>query len=477
MDETPEKKQLETTHWLGILAAACLVVFLAGLMIGRGGFWLPVEGGGGEEGGGVPAAGRTTKPPKTTENYVGGSYVFGEYEWRVLDIRDGKALLVTQDVIALRSFNTTDDPAWETCSLRQYLNGEFYESFSGADRARIIETDITTTQYIDEETEDGVVTKDRIFLLSTGEVVAHFSFITDRIALYEGSPKSWRLRTPRRDGKIAAVSWDGSWYDTGSTGEGGVRPALWVRLDNAEAKKIEPSTAPQPNGDGAIPVALYKLQGSEFNPLYAEKIVEVKGQVKRFYSSNSAGFYIELQGETDAKINCYFTDPGEIAKVAELYEDSTVIVSGRYTGGKYDTSDKVLRECKIRMADGQEIKPAVLPPIQGGVYVLTVDEYIALDVARNKVRGAALFGGAKVSITAKVTGYLYNMHRLLTFLDEIAIYVGRTGQTVGCHLSENEYFSYTEKFKKDDMVTMIGEPSEYDSAFLKNCTITKAAAQ
>ena len=68
---------------------------------------------------------------------VGDIIKFGNYfinddknkepiEWRVLEVSNNKALLVTKDAIDGKPYNTEwEDITWEQCSLRQWLNNEF----------------------------------------------------------------------------------------------------------------------------------------------------------------------------------------------------------------------------------------------------------------------------------------------------------------------------------------------------------------
>jgi hypothetical protein len=70
----------------------------------------------------------------------GGKIRFGKYDWYVLDKQDGRALIITEKVIEKRAYHNQEcEITWETCDMRKYLNGEFYNSFSETDRSRIIE--------------------------------------------------------------------------------------------------------------------------------------------------------------------------------------------------------------------------------------------------------------------------------------------------------------------------------------------------
>ncbi len=64
---------------------------------------------------------------------------FGAYDWRVLAIQDNTALIITEKIIEQRSYhNKYIDITWADCSLREYLNTEFYDRFSEAEKSKII---------------------------------------------------------------------------------------------------------------------------------------------------------------------------------------------------------------------------------------------------------------------------------------------------------------------------------------------------
>ena len=77
---------------------------------------------------------------------VGGTVVFGDYhgeiEWLVLDKQEDKALLISKYCLDAKPYNEKYEPVtWETCTLRQWLNGDFInEIFSGAEKAVICDT-------------------------------------------------------------------------------------------------------------------------------------------------------------------------------------------------------------------------------------------------------------------------------------------------------------------------------------------------
>jgi len=188
---------------------------------------------------------------------------FGPHTWRILDERDGKALLLCEDIIERCAYNDAFTPtAWETCSLRKYLNGEFLEKFSPEERARIALTRNDNpantwrrTQGKAFNTPGGNPTEDYVFLLSVEEALKYYHglklckdgdgdewwYEADEriIAKCDGRPAWWWLRSPGIfQNYAAAVYDDGYVFLLGGTvpnETGGVRPALWLNLELEES--------------------------------------------------------------------------------------------------------------------------------------------------------------------------------------------------------------------------------------------------
>ena len=180
---------------------------------------------------------------------------FGKFIWRVLDIKDGKALLLTNDIVEGRPYNKSCElVTWEDSTIRDYLNNQFLTSnFSQEEQGKIIESTITNPDNEWFGTEGGEDTQDKIFLLSIEEAVRYFGdsgqlvdksseseyFIDDeyndaRIATLDGEPEWWFLRSPGgEDGRAADVSDVGPLiiYGDCSNAAHGIRPALWVTID------------------------------------------------------------------------------------------------------------------------------------------------------------------------------------------------------------------------------------------------------
>ena len=193
---------------------------------------------------------------------TGEKITFGQYEWRVLDTKNDAALIITERIIEFRPYHSTyKEITWADCSLRKYLNGEFYDKFAQAEKSRIISV---TNKNFDNQwygTKGGEDTEDRIFLLSLEEATCKY-FGDSSSKLYnpgknqrywferkdENNSKRayvggwWWLRSPGRVGvKAVYVHGDGTIGIQGNNilkgnigdGEckGGVRPALWLHIN------------------------------------------------------------------------------------------------------------------------------------------------------------------------------------------------------------------------------------------------------
>jgi hypothetical protein len=199
---------------------------------------------------------------------IGQKMTFGGYNWRVLDIKDNAALIITENIIEHRAYHDAyKDITWADCSLRKYLNGEFYDKFSATDKSKIITIINKNPGNQWYGSKGGADTKDSIFLLSIEEVVCQYfgdsssklhnpgknqrywferkdENNSKRIARLKANQESvwwWWLRLPGRVNiKAVYIHGDGNIGIQGnnilkgniSDGKctGGVRPALWIKL-------------------------------------------------------------------------------------------------------------------------------------------------------------------------------------------------------------------------------------------------------
>ena len=161
--------------------------------------------------------------------------------WRVVDIDEESktAVVIANKEICYKAYNDRRvDIAWENCTLRKWLNSEYYENtFSNIEKAAIIESDIHTPDNPKYNTKGGNDTKDRIWLLSLDEAGKYFKDDDDR-----ETGSWWWLRSPgHNSGNAAFVNFVGSVY---SVGDGvyyscdAVRPAFKINLESEFFKSL-----------------------------------------------------------------------------------------------------------------------------------------------------------------------------------------------------------------------------------------------
>ena len=202
---------------------------------------------------------------------VGDNILLDRCEFRVLDIQNNSALIITEDIVEQRAYhNNFCDITWAECDLRKYLNGDFYRKFSADAKSKIIQV---TNKNPDNPWYGGVNggedTQDNIFLLSLQEICKYFGDSTSILQnqgnrqYWKGNDKNninrkatfmsciwwWWLRSPGRVNRQAAyvhgfgsVGINGNVVAFSKTSKnggslhplnnlninGGVRPALWL---------------------------------------------------------------------------------------------------------------------------------------------------------------------------------------------------------------------------------------------------------
>lgn len=193
-----------------------------------------------------------------------GDYVFfGKYEqdndtsnskedieWLVLEVKDGKVLLISKYALDCKPYNTGyTDVTWETCTLRKWLNNDFINAaFSADEKAMIPTVTVSADKNPEYGTNPGNATQDRVFLLSITEANKYFNSNGARqceptdYAVANGarevdSGNYWWLRSPGYYQDAAAfIYYDGDVCEVGERvsrddNDYAVRPALWIDLE------------------------------------------------------------------------------------------------------------------------------------------------------------------------------------------------------------------------------------------------------
>ena len=182
-------------------------------------------------------------------------------EWLVLENDGETALLISRYALDCKPFNEKLEPTtWETCTLRGWLNNEFYNrAFSTEEKQYILQSDVSADKNPEYSTNPGNATKDKVFLLSIVEADKFFKSNDARkcaptdYAIQQGTYTSdsykvegrdtcwWWLRSPGYRSNYAAGvyrsgSLDDYGYDVNDRGYGldysdyAERPCVRVRL-------------------------------------------------------------------------------------------------------------------------------------------------------------------------------------------------------------------------------------------------------
>ena len=172
-----------------------------------------------------------------------------DVEWLVLEVKDGKALVVSKYALDCKQYNTSNaNVTWETCTLRKWLNTDFINSaFSSDEKAKIPTVTVSADKNPGYSANPGNATQDQVFLLSITEANKYFNSNGARqceptdYAVANGAWESdsgnscwWWLRSPGVTQYSAAyvfcgggVTESGDGVDIGTSA---VRPALWISI-------------------------------------------------------------------------------------------------------------------------------------------------------------------------------------------------------------------------------------------------------
>lgn len=205
---------------------------------------------------------QSIKPLLLAKAKPGDTVFFGAYEqdnntsngkediaWLVLEVKDGKALVVSKYALDCKQYNTSNtDVTWETCTLRKWLNNDFINAaFSSYEKAMIPTVTVSADKNPDYSANPGNATQDQVFLLSITEANKYFNSTGARqceptdYAVANGSWESdsgnfcwWWLRSPGVTQDSAAYVYSGGdVIESGNAvdiGTSAVRPAMWITM-------------------------------------------------------------------------------------------------------------------------------------------------------------------------------------------------------------------------------------------------------
>jgi len=163
------------------------------------------------EGGSACEIGYKQDGNKCVPPTVGDIVTFGQYEqdgdtengnepisWRVLEVKDGKVLVISEKTLDVLPFNKTPTSiTWEKSTIRSWLNGydasynaagmvyssNFIDTaFTPAEKAKIAASEVPADKNPNSRTDAGGQTTDQVFLLSIAELNKYFPNAADRKA-------------------------------------------------------------------------------------------------------------------------------------------------------------------------------------------------------------------------------------------------------------------------------------------------------
>ena len=196
---------------------------------------------------------------------AGNNCTAREIEWIVLDVQKDKALLLSRFGLIAKPFDTSGnkDVSWKTCTLRAWMNNEFFKTaFNAEEQESILETMIECVRNYSQDNQykkDVQIVQDHIFLLSGEEAWSYFGATDWHYSQLRTSPTDYAVscgaakavfkRT--KDGRATTHWWTRNcWYKGYSSAEAYtinkigvssklpvwysteacVRPAVWVDL-------------------------------------------------------------------------------------------------------------------------------------------------------------------------------------------------------------------------------------------------------
>ncbi|MBE6574428.1 MAG: hypothetical protein E7652_08575 [Ruminococcaceae bacterium] len=168
-------------------------------------------------------------------------------EWIVLAKEDGKVLVTSKYGLDVKPYNEEYAYVmWEDCTLRKWMNNDFYNTaFSESEKSQIETTYVVNDGNEEYGTTGGNDTNDKVFLLSADEVEEYFNEGEEcckpteyckSLDVYTNLSKCrWWLRTPGINPFYTTyVFANGFISDNGNdvdNGDSAVRPAMWISLE------------------------------------------------------------------------------------------------------------------------------------------------------------------------------------------------------------------------------------------------------
>ena len=173
-------------------------------------------------------------------------------EWKVLDVKNGKALLISTFGLNCKPYNgELIAVTWEKCSLRKWLNEVFIRNAFTKEEQQIIQnTHVKAKKNPRYNTDPGTDTIDKVFLLSIDEANTFFKSNKKRkcyptkiarkngVFITNNYICNWWLRSPGANLKNVVIVTSGGTINYNgcrvNNGRTAVRPAMWIDIGQFE---------------------------------------------------------------------------------------------------------------------------------------------------------------------------------------------------------------------------------------------------
>jgi hypothetical protein len=165
-----------------------------------------------------------------------------EMEWIVLTREDNKLYLISKYLLDKQQYasNMVKDgnffksvTSWKQSTLRQWLNGTFYNDAFSAEEMNYIQSTTVKETFWSDKQDPEITSESKILLLSQSDVS---EYLSDRTAYtYKGEEGLWWLREVHTLYPYNAyyVDWDGGYKEYRDVDQTSfVRPAMWIDVND-----------------------------------------------------------------------------------------------------------------------------------------------------------------------------------------------------------------------------------------------------
>lgn len=148
-------------------------------------------------------------------------------EWLVLEKNENRIFVISKQCLDEQPYNTTYcEVTWETCTLRKWLNDNFFNNAFSKEEQRQILTTVVDGTMISYGKSEGTDTKDKIFLLDWNYHSLLPNTGSDWWTIPKGDAKTYAYR-------FMPNKFAGYYYPTDVDEVHAVRPVMWIDLSDS----------------------------------------------------------------------------------------------------------------------------------------------------------------------------------------------------------------------------------------------------